>query len=837
MKAWRWILCLGLAAATDGYAQAGRFKQKLLAADGTTNDVFASAVDVDGNWAVLGAPKQAATNGSAYFFQWDGTNWEQQAEVVAGDSAVGDNFGEAVAISGDAAIVGATRPIFPDFTGQAYVFTRSGTNWNQQGGPLTGGGPFEQFGETVDIDGDQAIVGARLAANGGGTATGAAYVFRRTGGTWALEDTLFAADGSDGDWFGRDVAIHGDHAIVGANARSNFTGGAYVFQRSGATWSQVAVLENPDGETNDLFGGAVDLGGDWAVVGTRHDEFQGAYLYRRDATLGWMLHGGLPDVYGRGDFYGQDVALEDPYAVVGGGAHAILWKRGEEDWTKQIYLGGSGDDWDLAGTRLAVHWRNVLAGHGGDDELGENAGAGWMLPVQDRNRQSELMPTNNGLHLFGSGIAVDGDRALVGAEGGNVAQDFGYCGVFARTDEYWLAQTQLAPADVADNMLFGSAAALAGDYALVGARRATNAAGSVRGAAYAFWFDGTDWVQQAKLVDPAGQDGEEFGHAVETDGTVALVGAPEFNGSDGRVVAFRRTGATWDEIGTLPGPGLDTAHFGWDLGFDGTRAVIGSPGEYVGALMEAGAAYVYRLDGGWNLEARLTAAAPVTLAGLGTAVDLDDDWAVCGAPREDAPVAQCGAIYLFRRSGTNWTQHLRIPAPEAFTNGYFGASVALRKPYLLACANGTDARRAYLYEQDGTNWNLLTRFHPGDGDPNESFGSTCDLSADHAAIGLDVQDARKGYLFWREAWDPQPIFRNLELEGGNTIRLNLSSLPIGATVSVQRTPCNSLPEPTNWNEIVVIRGLHPGTNWNWIITNGPCEVIRMVTYPEGPATQ
>lgn len=826
MKAWRWILCLGLAAATDGYAQAGRFKQKLLAADGTTNDVFASAVDVDGDWAVLGAPKQAATTGSVYFFQWNGTNWEQQAEVAAGDGAVGDNFGEAVALSGDSAIVGATRPILPSFSGQAYVFTRSGTNWIQQGGALTGGGLFGLFGENVDIDGDQAIVGARLAVNGA-ISPGAAYIFRRTGGNWALEDTLLAADGADDDWFGADVAIDGDYAIVGASARSNFMGGAYLFQRNGAIWLPVAVLENPDQATNDFFGSAVDLSGDWAIVGTRHDEFQGAYLYYRDAIHGWGLFGSLPDIYGRADFYGQDVALEDPYALVGGGAHAILWKRGEDAWLKQIYLGGSADNWDLSGTRMALHWRNVLTGHGGDDDLGENAGAGWMLPLQDRNRQSELMPTNNGLHYFGSGVAVDGDRALVGAESGSAAQDYGYCSVFARTNEYWLAQTQLLPEDTATGMRFGSATALAGDYAAVGARSADGS-----GAAYVFWFDGVHWAQQTRLPPHEAYAGQDFGHAVETDGNYLLVGAPQFGvNSRGQAVGYRRAGTNWEYHETfMP---ASTHLFAWDIGFDGTWAIFGSPQEYDQGELEAGAAYVFELAGAvWTNASRLATTNPVSLMHLGAAVDIDGDWAVCGAPNEDAPVTQCGAIYLFQRFGVNWTQHLRIPAPEAFTNGYFGASVALKKPYLLACANGPDARRAYIYKQDGTNWNLLTRFHPGDGDPNELFGSNCDLSADHAAIGLDVQDARKAYLFWREAWDQQPRFRTLTVEGGTAMRLDLGDLLIGATVSVQRTGCNELPTPTNWNEIIVIRGLQPGTNWEWEITNAPCEVIRMVTQPE-----
>ncbi len=822
-----WIVLVCLLTAVSGFAQAGRFRSRLLASDGDADDLFGNAVDVDGDWAVIGAPKPGDEAGAAYFWRWNGTNWVEEDVVAPSDSALFDQFGEAVAISGDSAIIGATHPMLFS-AGKAYVFTRSGMAWSEQD-DLTGGGDSTLFGESVDISGDYAIVGDRLGTNPAGVAVGTAHVFKRSGSSWALDAKLFASDGVADDWFGRDVAIDGEYAIVGANARSNFVGGAYLFKRNGTVWSEVSLLNNPDDTLNDMFGLSVDLDDGWAIVGTRHDAFQGAYLYRLDG-VSWVLHAGLPDIYGRADVYGygEDVTLRDPYAVVGGGEHAILWKRAGTNWIKQVYMGGSADDWNLSGTSLAVHWRNVLSGHASDNTLGNDAGAAWVLPVHDRNRQSELIPTNNGLHYFGSGVAVDGDWALVGAEEGSVAQGFGYCGVFARTGQYWLARAQLVPSDAGYNMQFGSSVALAGDYALVGAGNATNPGGYEVGAAYVFWFDGTNWVQQAKLTDANDEEAQWMGRSVETDGRWALVGTPAFDWDEGKVLTYLRDGTNWTAGEVLPNPILDTGRFGWDIGFDGTRAVFGSPLEYEGGHMDAGAAYVYLLTGtNWTYETRLASATPSFFAHVGWAVDIDDDWAVCGAPTENAPTNQCGAIYLYRRSGTTWSQALRIPAPEFFTNGYFGSSVAIRKPYVLACANGTEARRAYLYQQDGTNWNLLTRLYPADGDPNESFGSSCDLSEDHAVVGLDVQDGRKAYLFWREAWDQQPAIGSIRFEDG-LLRLSLTNL-FGPTCVVQRA--SSLIEPIDWSNLVEINKPFLGTNDTIVVPTNLVEYIRVLSDP------
>src|SRR5207245_1135931 len=146
-------------------------------------------------------------------------------------------------------VVGA--PFKNTNTGAAYVFVRSGSTWSQQA-ELTAsdGASFDQFGNSVAISDNTAVVGA-LTKNSG---TGAAYVFVRSGTTWSQEAELSASDGAPFDAFGRSVATSGSTAVVGALGKNTSTGAAYVFVRSGTTWSQRGVLTAFDGVSGNYFG-------------------------------------------------------------------------------------------------------------------------------------------------------------------------------------------------------------------------------------------------------------------------------------------------------------------------------------------------------------------------------------------------------------------------------------------------------------------------------------------------------------------------------------------------------------------------------------------------------
>lgn len=181
------------------------------------DDSFSTRVAISGDTAVIGDPNRAGTRQNAgYIYARCGTEWTQQRRLTSSGSAF-DDFGGSVAISGNAVIIGAPADqIAQNQTGSAYIFvTNDGTTWTQQA-KLTGALHRLDFGRSVAILGDTAIVGASNGTFAGGTQAGAAEVFVRSGTTWTRDTTITASDGQPGDGFGSGVAISSDSLLAGA---------------------------------------------------------------------------------------------------------------------------------------------------------------------------------------------------------------------------------------------------------------------------------------------------------------------------------------------------------------------------------------------------------------------------------------------------------------------------------------------------------------------------------------------------------------------------------------------------------------------------------------------
>ena len=302
---------------------------KLTASDPAANDFFGFSVATTGSTAVVGAWRKDNQTGAAYVFVRSGTAWSQRAKLTASDGAAGDNFGFSVAISGSTVVVGASGP--NDLTGAAYVFVRSETAWTQRA-KLTAsdGAAFDQFGFSVAISGSTVVVGAF----GPNEFTGAAYVFVRSGTAWSQRAKLTASDGAAFDQFGFSVAISGSTAVVGAIGSKSSTGAAYVFARSGTTWSQQAKLTDAHGAVNDNFGYSVAISGSTAVVGSpfKNSNTGAAYVFARSGTA-WPRRGKLTaSDRAKDDFFGFSVAISDSAAVVG------AWGKNLEVGAAYVYV-------------------------------------------------------------------------------------------------------------------------------------------------------------------------------------------------------------------------------------------------------------------------------------------------------------------------------------------------------------------------------------------------------------------------------------------------------------------------------------------------------------------
>ena len=303
-------------------------RQNLLSSDGAVNDQF-GCVSISGDYAIVGAPlddDKGTDSGSAYIFKWDGTIWVEQQKLTASDGAAFDQFGCSVSISGDYAIVGARQDDDKGtYSGSAYVFKWDGTIWvEQQKLTASDGAVNDLFGVAVSVNGDCAIVGANR-DDDKGTDSGSAYVFKWDGTIWVEQQKLTASDGAAYDQFGFPISISGDYAIVGAyydDDNGTDSGSAYIFKWDGTIWIEQQKLTASDGAVNDQFGCSVSISGDYAIVGAYYDDDKGtdsgsAYIFKWDGTS-WVRQQKLTASDGAvNDIFGVSVSISGDYAIVG----------------------------------------------------------------------------------------------------------------------------------------------------------------------------------------------------------------------------------------------------------------------------------------------------------------------------------------------------------------------------------------------------------------------------------------------------------------------------------------------------------------------------------------
>lgn len=315
--------------------------QRLVASDGAAGDLFGWSVACsgDGNVVVAGAYSKTVSGntmrGAAYVFVRSGNSWTQMQKLTASDGAASDCFGLSVATTSDGGtvVVGACQNL--SYRGAAYVFTRSGSTWNQaQKLTASDGSANDYFGTSVasSSDGATLAVGAPGKTVSGNAARGAVYVFIKSGSSWAQLTELTASDGAASDQFGSSAALasNGSTLVVGARVSTvsgvSSQGAAYVFTCSGTTWSQAQKLTASDGAANDYFGASVASSSDGAtlVVGAygKNNEQGATYVFTKSGGS-WSQAQKLTGYDGTsGDWHGWSVATPDDGSVVFVGARA-----------------------------------------------------------------------------------------------------------------------------------------------------------------------------------------------------------------------------------------------------------------------------------------------------------------------------------------------------------------------------------------------------------------------------------------------------------------------------------------------------------------------------------
>ena len=427
------------------------------ASNAGADDYFGYSVSHDGDTLVVGAPYEDSSatgvggdqlnnerveTGAVYVFTRSGTTWAQQAYIKASFNRVNDRFGWIVSVSGDTLAVGAPYEDGGDAgingdenndeateSGAVYVFARTGTTWNQEAYiKASNAGPGDHFGEGLSLDGDTLVVGAfhedgSALGQGGDEAddsvsdSGAAYVFTRAGTTWTQQAYLKASNAGVDDFFGRSVAVDGDTLAVGAygeasnasdvggdqaNDEAPTSGAAYVFTRSGATWTQQAYIKASNPEIDDLFGWTLDLSGDTlAVAAFREDS--------KSAGVG-----------------GDQANNDEEYS----GA-VYVFTRADTTWAQQAYIKASnpgeddlfGKHLSLDGDTLAVGSRRESSnatGFGGDqaNDAAAKSGAVYLFTRAGTvwNQRGYIKASNTDpADQFGNSVSVDGNTLVTAA--------------------------------------------------------------------------------------------------------------------------------------------------------------------------------------------------------------------------------------------------------------------------------------------------------------------------------------------------------------------------------------------------------------------------------------
>ena len=435
-----------------------------------------------------------------------------------------------------------------DDTGAVYPLTIDPTFVQRNYLKASNTGTEDEFGRSVAIDEDTIIVGApgedsgATSVNGSEsdntlTDAGAAYVFVRSGNSWAQQAYLKASNAGAGDRFGASVSIDGDIAVVGAPEEDGKAGAAYVFERGGTIWSPRGILKASNAGANDVFGLSVSVSGDRIIVGASSED---------------------SDAIGINGDGGNNLRS-------GSGAAYIFVREGIF-WNQQAYLKASNAGIsDRFGISVAISGDTALVGAteessnatgsngDGSNDLAYASGAAYVFLWNGSawEQQAYLKASNTWVvSTFGDSVALDGDTAVIGARledgassgvGGD-QQDFdsidsGAAYVFVRDGTSWTQQAYLKASNNGMEDYFGGSVDLSGDYAIIGAAgessdaiglngNGENDLANASGAAYLFRREGTNWFHQDYMKSSNAEPIDIFGVSVAIDSSTVVVGAP-----------------------------------------------------------------------------------------------------------------------------------------------------------------------------------------------------------------------------------------------------------------------------------------------------------------------
>lgn len=471
--------------------------------------------------------------------------------------------------------------------------------------------------------------------------------------------------------------------------------------------------------------------------------------------------------------------------------------------------------WDANGKHLPAR---METGNGGLVLSVDTAAARFPVTIDPIAQSAYLKASNTGAgDEFGSAITVSGNTVVIGApfedsngtgvnsnaQADNSAADSGAAYVFVQNSGVWTQQAYLKASNTAAGASFGRAVSLSGDTLVVGAPIESNS-----GAAYVFVRSGTTWSQQAFLKPAVIDPGDGFGWSAGVSGDTIVIGAPyeDSNGTginsgaqgnnsaseSGALYVYQRSGNSWPQQAYIKAANTGVSDtFGTAVAISGDTIVAGAPREDSNgrgvntssgadnSSADSGAAYVFvRAAGTWTQQAYLKSSNSDANDNFAVSVAIDIDTILVGAPGEsssgtgvnssteaDNSAREAGAVYVFLRAGTTWTQQAYIKAsntsipPQGQPGDNFGFSVAISGNNAIAGAmledsNGTgvnsntqsnesavNAGAAYLFLRSGSTWAQTAYLKASNTEAVDLFGARVAISPEVAIVGAGLEDS------------------------------------------------------------------------------------------------
>jgi hypothetical protein len=644
-----------------------------------------------------------------------------------GDGAIADQLGYALAWDGTTLLIGARGDVITHPTqrlgiesGTVDVYTWNGerfiaqTRWS-----APDAGETDQFGAVLALSGDWAVVGAPTAARDDQLRQGRAYVYHRSAGIWALSAELSAPSGFAEDFFGVSVAIDSTSRsiAIGASGRDtaagNAVGAVFIYRELGGIWTLANTVFASNGSAEDRFGSSVALENGQLVVAAPMADVGGTnrgriYLFA-DLGMGYI-----------------QTDAQTPSTV---------------------------SDHAQYGSRLLIKSNSLFVGAPRDQALGVTQGRVYIHETLGNVLATpQLLTADDGQpdDLFGSSLAFDNQRILVGAPGRVFGEGGAYlftatAGIYTQTSrlEFFTGPpTGLAASDVA---LFDNIALLGAGSMLVPPNRAQ---GLVR-VFQRNTSSPSDWTLIDDLHRGDGAAFELSGFSIAIDNDTAAVGSYLDDtiaaGDDaGSVSIFRRTPSGWIRETKLTAPdGLSEDRFGISVALSGNVLAVGAYWRVESGRLNQGAVYLYeRRDGTWTFVRRLVAFDGQADNYFGFSLALNNNRLVVGAPGNGEIAPDGGGAYVYTRlpDGT-WQLNEKLRPTGVSGNALAGISVAIEGDLIAVGApqdtvnTNSSQGRVYLYRLIDNLWTLQPPLFITDGQANDFFGSSISLAQGKLLVG------------------------------------------------------------------------------------------------------